>query len=80
MGKRKNMAEQAAFAVAELVELETEPEAAREREVVTILDRLKAPNASDFSRKRKLVVNIGENRRAKGKVANPQYEPKVSAK
>ena len=34
-------------------------EAARENKVTSILDRLRAPNASDLSRKRRLVVNTG---------------------
>ena len=56
-------------------------EAARENKVTSILDRLRAPNASDLSRKRRLVVNTGGNRRAQGKVSAKKavYEPKISA-
>ena len=55
-------------------------EAARENKVTSILDRLRAPNASDLSRKRRLVVNTGGNRRAQGKVSAKKavYEPKIS--
>ena len=68
--------------VVELDEAAKPPEAVRENEVISILDRLRAPNVSDLSRKRKLVVNTGRNRRVQGKVsaAKALYEPKVSAK
>ena len=44
-------------------------ETAWENEVISILGRLRAPNAYDLSRKRKLVVNTGGYRCAQGKVS-----------
>ena len=68
--------------VAELAKAADSPVAARGNKVISILDRLRALNASDLSRKRKLVVNTRGNRRAQGKVsaAKALYEPNVSAK
>ena len=39
------------------IEDDVDPRVIRERQVVSILDKLKAPNSSDFSRKRKLASN-----------------------
>ena len=41
---------------------QAEPEG-RETRVVSLLDRLKAPDSSDLSRKRKVATNKGGNRR-----------------
>ena len=62
-------------------EVEDDNDSTQERQVVSILDKLRAPSSSDLSRKRKLASNTaGKNRRANAKVSNPQYEPKISAK
>ena len=53
----------------------------REKEVVSILDRLNGP--SDVSRKRKLSINTGGNRRATSASStspSKAYEPKISAR
>ena len=62
------------------VEDDNDSSVTRERQVVSILDKLRAPSSSDLSRKRKLASNTaGGNRQANAKVSNPQYEPKISA-
>ena len=63
------------------VEDDNDSSVTRERQVASILDKLRAPSSSDLSRKRKLASKTtGGNRRANAKVSNPQYEPKISAK
>lgn len=63
------------------VEDDKDSSVTRERQVASILDKLRAPSSGDLSRKRKLASNpAGGNRRANAKVSNPQYEPKISAK
>ena len=47
--------------VVELAEVAEPPEAAQGNEIISILHWLRPRNASDLSRKRKLVVNIGGN-------------------
>ena len=56
---------------------------ARDNQVVSLLDRLRPPDSSDFSRKRKINVNRGRkagNRRSVSKNEKPNYAPQVSAK
>ena len=57
---------------------QAEPEG-RETRVVSLLDRLKAPDSSDLSRKRKVATNKGGNRRNAKKKSEKDYEPQVSA-
>lgn len=56
---------------------------ATENQVVSLLDRLKPPNGSDFSRKRKINVNRGGeggNRQSVSRNEEPNHAPQVSAK
>ena len=56
---------------------------ARENQVVSLLDRLRPPDTSDFSRERTFNVNRGGkggNRRSISRNAKPNYAPQVSAK
>ena len=56
------------------------PEIRREKEIVSLLDRLRSPAASELSRKRKLSVNTPGNRRSQTSVSRKANEPmKVSA-
>ena len=63
------------------VEDDNDSSATRERQIISILDKLRAPG---LSRKRKLAPNTAVgNRRANAKVSNPQcpqYELKISSK
>ena len=47
----------------------------RDKEVVSLLDRLKAPAPSDLSRKRKLAVNKSSNWRSRSTVSRKANEP-----
>lgn len=52
----------------------------REREVVSLLDRLRSPASSDLFRKRKLSVNMSGNHQSQSSVPRKANEPtKVSA-
>lgn len=47
----------------------------KDKEVVSLLDRLKAPAPSDLSRKRKLAVNKSSNQRSQSTVSRKANEP-----
>ena len=56
----------------------------RQKQVVSLLDRLKQPDSSDLSRKRKITANKGgqggNRRTVRPKNEKTNYEPQVSAK